>query len=217
MKQEIVRKACKLYAITDRRWLTHMSENDELAAQVEQAILGGITMLQLREKALSGEALKKEAIVIQQLCKRYNIPFIMNDYVELAKELQADGVHIGQSDCSVKKAREILGPDYIIGVTAKTVEQAQLAYEQGADYLGSGAVFGTTTKLDAKPMTQELLHQITQSVPIPVVAIGGIQAQNVTQLSGSGIAGVAVIGGIFGEKDIKKAASELRQKLDRMK
>lgn len=201
-----------VYAITDRSWVG----NETLEEQVEQALKGGITMLQLREKDMDYEQLKQEAIALKQLCRSYHIPFIINDYVELAKEIGADGVHIGQSDCSVMEARRILGPDYIIGATAKTVEQALTAQEQGADYLGSGAVFGSNTKKDAKPMEHELLQKICEAVTIPVVAIGGINGKNVTALKGRGMAGVAVIGGIFGEKDIMSAAADLKRKMGQM-
>ena len=201
-----------VYAITDRSWVG----NETLEEQVEQALKGGITMLQLREKDMDYEQLKQEAIAIQQMCRSYQVPFIINDYVRLAKEIGADGVHIGQSDCSVMEARRILGPDIIIGATAKTVEQALTAQEQGADYLGSGAVFGSNTKKDAKPMEHELLQKICEAVTIPVVAIGGINGKNVTALKGRGMAGVAVIGGIFGEKDIMSAAADLKRKMGQM-
>lgn len=198
-----------LYAITDRSWLGEST----LTEQVEKALKGGITMLQLREKNMPYEQVKQEAIEIQKLCRKYGVPFVINDYVELAKEIGADGVHVGQRDTSVRKAREILGPDAIIGATAKTIEQALVAQKQGADYLGSGAVFGSSTKLDAKPMEHELLQKICESVTIPVVAIGGITGENVTTLKGRGMAGVAVVGGIFGQENIKQAASELKKRM----
>ena len=182
-----------LYAITDSRFATSKS----LAELVEDAILGGATMIQYREKTLTGDALISDARAIFEVCKAHNTPFIINDYVWLAIELDADGVHVGQSDLEVKEARNLLGPDKIIGVTAKTVEQAIKAEQNGASYLGSGAVFGTTTKLDAKPMSMELLKEITTSVSIPVVAIGGITTGNIHKLEGSGIAGVAVVSGLL--------------------
>lgn len=205
-------KELLLYAITDRSWLV----NETLAEQVEKALKGGITMLQLREKNMPYEQVKQTAIELQKLCRSYHVPFIINDYVELAKEIGADGVHVGQSDCSVLEARKVLGPNFIIGATAKTVEQALTAQEQGADYLGGGAVFGSNTKLDAKPMEHELLQDICKAVNIPVVAIGGINGKNVTELQGRGMAGVAVIGGIFGEKDIELAAADLKRKMTKM-
>lgn len=201
-----------LYAITDRSWLA----NKTLPEQVEKALKGGITMLQLREKNMPYEELRQTAIELQKLCRSYHIPFIINDYVELAREIGADGVHVGQSDCSVLEARRFLGSNVIIGATAKTVEQALTAQEQGADYLGSGAVFGSRTKLDAKPMEHELLQQICKAVNIPVVAIGGITGKNITELKGKGMAGVAVVGGIFGEKDIELAAATLKKKMIEM-
>lgn len=209
---KLQRRDLLLYAITDRSWLGE----ETLTEQVEKALKGGITMLQLREKNISYEQMRQTAMELQALCRSYQVPFIINDYVELAKEIGADGVHVGQSDRSVIEAREILGPDAIIGATAKTIEQALAAQEQGADYLGSGAVFGSSTKLDAKPMEHELLQQICKAVTIPVVAIGGITGENVTALKGRGMAGVAVIGGIFGEKNIEQAAAELKKKIVEM-
>ena len=190
----------KLYAITDSSWLN----GDTLAHQVELAIEGGATIVQLREKNKSGEELKALALEVKNVCDKHNVPFIINDDVELAKEIDADGVHVGQSDTSVENARKILGTDKIIGATAKTVEQAKIASNQGADYLGSGAVFGSTTMKDAIPMS---------SVPIPVVAIGGIDKHNIARLRGTHIAGAAVVSGIFAQPDIKKAAQELSEEL----
>ncbi|MDY3797405.1 MAG: thiamine phosphate synthase [Agathobacter sp.] len=206
----IKREKLKLYAITDSSWLN----GDTLAHQVELAIAGGATIVQLREKNKSKEALKELALEIKSVCNRYKVPFIVNDDVELAKEIDADGVHVGQNDASVKSARQILGADKIVGATAKTIEQAQIAQEQGADYLGSGAVFGSTTKKDALPMTMELLNEICHSVQIPVVAIGGIDATNIGQLKGTGIAGAAVVSGVFAQPDIKEACKNLIEQLD---
>ena len=203
------RNHLKLYAITDRSWL----KGDSLAHQVELAILGGVTMIQLREKYLQVEALEELARQVQEVCREYQIPFIINDNVDLAKKIDADGVHVGQSDMAVEQARAILGPDKIIGATAKTVEQAKIAEEQGADYLGSGAVFGSKTKTDAIPMSKELLQQICESVHIPVVAIGGITLENVEQLKDCSITGVAVVSGIFAQPDITGAAREFKKKL----
>ena len=206
----IKREKLKLYAITDSSWLN----GDTLAHQVELAIAGGATIVQLREKNKSKEALKELALEIKSVCNRYKVPFIVNDDVELAKEIDADGVHVGQNDASVKSARQILGADKIVGATAKTIEQAQIAQEQGADYLGSGAVFGSTTKKDALPMTMELLNEICHSVQIPVVAIGGIDATNIGRLKGTDIAGAAVVSGIFAQPDIKEGARKLYMLLD---
>ncbi len=196
----------RLYAITDRSWL---KPDETLADQVRQAILGGASMIQFREKELTGEALREQAREVQQVCRTYGVPFIVNDDAALAKELDADGVHVGQSDMAVADARALLGPDKIVGATAKTLEQAAEAEKQGADYLGSGAIFGTTTKKDAKPMTRELLSSICESVSIPVVAIGGIDGSNVAGLKDLPIAGVAVISGIFAEPSITKAAKRI--------
>lgn len=196
-----------LYAITDTSWV---AKDSTLADDVRKAIIGGATIVQYREKHLKGDELYNEAKKIQEVCKKYGVPFIVNDDVELAKKLGADGVHVGKSDMAVSKAREILGDTAIIGATAKTVEQAVEAMKQGADYLGSGAVFGTTTKADAKPMSIELLSEIVDSVNIPVVAIGGIDKTNVSKLKsikgakyGHTLAGVAVVSGIFAAKDIE--------------
>lgn len=204
------REDLKLYAITDRSW---MKEGDTLGELVEQAILGGATIVQLREKYLMGEELKALALEIQRVCKLYRVPFIVNDDVALAKEIDADGVHVGQSDMAVKEARALLGMDKIVGATAKTIEQALAAEKEGADYLGSGAVFGTTTKLDAKPMSMELLNAICEAVRIPVVAIGGIEESNIEQLKNTKIAGAAVVSGIFAKDNIRAAAECLREKL----
>lgn len=198
-----------LYAITDRSWLGE----ETLTEQVEKALKGGITMLQLREKNMPYEQVRQTAIELKTLCRKYSIPFIINDYVELAKEIGADGVHVGQSDTSVSRARAFLGENAIIGATAKTVEQALEAQAQGADYLGSGAVFGSVTKLDAKPMEHALLQSICEAVSIPVVAIGGINGENVTTLKGRGMAGIAVVGGIFGQENITQAAFELKKRM----
>ena len=201
----ITREQLKLYAVTDRSWLG----SETLYEQVEKALKGGVTLVQLREKTLDEAAFEKEGQELLELCHHYNVPLIINDNVELAKKIHADGVHIGQSDMEIKNARELLGADKIIGVTAKTIEQAKAAETAGADYLGSGAVFGTSTKTDAKPMELDLFQEICESVTIPVVAIGGISQDNIDKLYGSGIDGVAVISAIFGQKDIKKATREL--------
>lgn len=205
----IDRKTMRLYAVTDRSWLGGRS----LAEDVEAAIKGGATLIQLREKNMDINNFAKEAEEILLMCRKYNVPLIINDNIDVALAVGADGVHLGQSDMNAAKAREILGEDKIIGVTAKTVSQAQKAQRDGADYLGSGAVFGTSTKADAKPMDLETLRSITASVNIPVVAIGGITGENVLCLKGSGIAGAAVVSGIFAQKDIEAAARDLSRKI----
>ncbi len=201
----MLKKQLQLYAITDRSWL----KEESLEEQVEKALKGGATMIQLREKELSYDEFYQEAKRIQELCRQYKVPFLINDNVELAKEIDADGVHVGQSDLEAKSVRELLGPDKIIGVTAKTVEQAKAAEAAGADYLGSGAVFGTSTKKDAKFMELSLLQEITNAVEIPVVAIGGIDKSNAAKLQGTGIAGIAVVSGIFAAKDITGETEKL--------
>ena len=195
-----------LYAVTDRSW----SEGTTLGAQVEEALWGGATFVQLREKKLTGEALRAEALEIQAVCRRYGVPFVINDDVALAKEIDADGVHVGQDDMEAGDVRAKLGPDKIIGVSAQTVEQAVLAEKRGADYLGVGAVFPTSSKDDATEVSYETLKAICQAVSIPVIAIGGITKDNVAELSGSGICGIAVISAIYGQKNIKVAAANLK-------
>lgn len=209
------RSALKLYAVTDRQWL----RGAKLSDHVRLALEGGATMIQIRDKEVlshAGSAEKNEALEIRRICHEYNAPLIINDNVQFALEIDADGVHLGQDDMDPAEARKLLGPDKIIGVTAKTVEQAKTAESKGADYLGSGAVFGSTTKLDAKPMTKALLKEITASVNIPVVAIGGINADNAGSLVGTGIAGIAVVGGIFASDDIKQAAKKLSHICDEL-
>lgn len=202
----------RLYVVTDRSFLGE----ETLYEQVEKALKGGATMVQFREKKRNEEAFINEAEELMELCHQYQVPFIVNDYVDLARRIGADGVHIGQTDMEIKEARKILGADRIIGVTAKTIEQAKSAEAEGADYLGSGAVFGSNTKLDAKPMDHALFQEICESVHIPVVAIGGINASNVTGLEGRGMAGVAVVSGIFACKDIEAGTRELRTLVDQL-
>lgn len=196
-----------LYAVTDRSWL----KGESLYSQVEKALKGGVTMVQLREKELSQEEFLKEAREIKALCRKYQVPFLINDNVEIALAVDADGVHVGQSDMEANAVREKLGPDKIIGVTAKTVEQAQRAEKAGADYLGSGAIFGTATKQDAKKMELETLRAICESVSIPVVAIGGITKENALRLRDCRLAGAAVVSGIFAQPDIEKTTRELKE------
>ena len=190
----------RLYAVTDRSWL----RGQTLLEQVEQALAGGVTLVQLREKELDETAFFREAVDMAKLCHRYGVPLLINDNVDIARRSGADGVHVGQEDMEAAGVRRILGSDMIIGVTAKTVEQAMRAEAACADYLGSGAVFGSATKLNAKPMTKELLNAICHAVSIPVVAIGGISRQNILELSGTEIDGVAVVSGIFAADDIEK-------------
>lgn len=195
-----------LYAVTDRHWLNGAT----LISQVEAALKGGATFIQLREKNLDDEAFYKEALEIQKLCRNYKVPFVINDNVELAKKIGADGVHVGQSDMEALDVRKVLGDDKIIGVSAQTVEQAVLAEKRGADYLGVGAVFHTDSKADVAEVSRETLKAICDAVDIPVIAIGGINKENVSELAGTGICGIAVISAIFAEKDIKKATEKLK-------
>ena len=195
-----------LYAVTDGSWL----RGQTLYEQVEAALKGGATFVQLREKKLDEESFLKEALEIQKLCRQYRVPFVINDNVAIAKAIGADGVHVGQGDMEAGDVRAILGEDRILGVSAQTVEQAVLAEKRGADYLGVGAVFPTGSKDDADDVSHETLAAICRAVSIPVVAIGGIGARNVKELSGTGICGIAVISAIFAAEDIEKAARELK-------
>lgn len=197
-----------LYAVTDRHWL----KDETLENQVEKALQGGATFLQLREKSLDDDIFLAEAKEIQKLCKKYQVPFVINDNVDIALAIDADGVHVGQSDMEALDVRKRLGPDKIIGVSAQNVQQALLAQKHGADYLGVGAVFPTGSKDDAEDISFETLKAICQAVDIPVIAIGGITKENVSELKGSGICGIAVISAIFAQKDIKAATKELKKR-----
>lgn len=200
------KKDLLLYAVTDRRWL---ADGETLYQVVEQAIDGRVTFVQLREKELAKDLFLEEAKEIKKLCNARKIPFVINDSVDIALAMDADGVHVGQSDMEAGDVREKLGPDKIIGVSAQTVEQAKLAEAHGADYLGVGAVFATGSKDDAVEVGPQTLRDICQAVSIPVIAIGGISKENVSQLTGSGICGIAVISAIFAQKDVKAASKEL--------
>lgn len=202
----------RLYAVTDRSWLGEQT----LYEQVELALRGGVTCVQLREKELPPAAFLAEAKELKVLCARFGVPLIINDNVELALEVDADGVHVGQEDMDAQDVRSLIGPDKILGVTAKTIEQAQNAQRNGADYLGSGAVFGSTTKWNAKPMSRELLQSICESVTIPVVAIGGIHRGNIATLAGTGIRGAAVVSGIFAAADIEAECRYLRAEVEKL-
>ena len=196
----------KLYAITDRSYLR---EGETLPDAVESAIKGGATIVQLREKELVHNDLKTLALSVKRVCDKYHVTFIINDDVALAKEIGADGVHLGADDMAIADARALLGDNVVIGATAKTIEQAKKAEEAGADYIGSGAVFGSDTKKDATPMSRELLDSICKCVSIPVVAIGGIDAYNVSELRDTSIAGVAVVSGIFARSNKAKASRDI--------
>ncbi len=198
-------KSLLLYAITDRTWLNGKT----LPEAVEEAILGGVTFIQLREKNLSYGEFLKIAGEVKAVTDKYNVPFVINDNVDIAAAIDADGAHIGQSDEGIKTAREKLGSDKIIGLSAGTVEEAVKAEQSGADYIGVGAIFSTSTKLDADTVSLETLREICRAVNIPVVAIGGISKDNVLELTGTCIAGISVVSAIFAQDDIKDAASEL--------
>lgn len=199
-----------LYAVTDRNWLN----GETLYSQVEKALKGGVTFVQLREKNLDERAFLKEAEAIKELCAQYHVPFVINDNVEIAAQVDADGVHVGQSDMEALDVRRKLGPDKIVGVSAQTVEQALTAQAHGADYLGVGAVFPTESKTDAVEVSHETVKAICDAVDIPVIAIGGITADNVGELAGTGICGIAVISAIFAHKEITDAAQNLKSRTE---
>jgi len=204
-KLKLDNKSLLLYAITDRTWLKERT----LPEAVEEAILGGATFIQLREKNLSYDEFLKAAMEVKTITDKYRVPFVINDNVDVAAAVGADGAHIGQSDEEIRTAREKLGPDKIIGLSAGTVEEAVKAEQNGADYLGVGSIFNTSTKLDARTVSIETLKKICESVSIPVIAIGGISEDNIHELAGTGIVGISVISAIFAQDDIKDAASRL--------
>ena len=206
VNREQLKKDLLLYAVTDRSWLGE----ETLYEQVEKALKGGATFVQLREKELDEEHFLEEAIALKELCHKYHVPFVINDNVTIAKEVDADGVHVGQSDMEADDVRKILG------VSAQTVEQAVLAEKMGADYLGVGAVFSTSTKKDASAISKERVKAICEAVHIPVIAIGGITADNILTLKGSGICGIAVVSAIFAAKDIEDATGVLLEKTTAM-
>jgi len=201
-----------LYAVTDRSWLG----GETLAAAVEKALQGGATIIQLREKELAPQLFLEETRVIKEVCRKYGVPFIVNDNVDVALAADADGVHVGQKDMEAGRVRRLIGAGKILGVSAQTVEQAVLAEKNGADYLGVGAVFPTGSKADAEDVSLEELQRICAAVNIPVVAIGGISKDNVLQLAGTGISGIAVISAIFAQPDIREAAATLRKLAEEM-
>lgn len=201
-----IRRAMALYAVTDRSWLR---EGETLADVCRNVLEHGATFLQLREKELDAESIQKEARELKELCAAFHVPFVVNDSVETALAVDADGVHVGQSDIQGRDIRALIGPDRILGMTARTVEEARAAEAAGADYIGSGAVFGSSTKKNAKNLPLETLRDICASVSIPVVAIGGIGKENIRELAGCGIAGAAVVSAVFGAEDPGRAAEEL--------
>jgi thiamine-phosphate pyrophosphorylase len=207
-KKEMLR----LYAVTDRNWVGEMT----LYQQIEEALEGGVTIVQLREKNLDHKDFVEEAKEILELCHRYDVPLLIDDDVEVALESGADGVHVGIEDTPVAEIREKVPKDFIIGATAKTVEQAKNAEAAGADYLGVGAVFPSPTKTNAIRITKEQLIEITGSVEIPAVAIGGITEENMDEIRGSGVWGVAVVSAIFGAGEIKNATEQLKMKAEEL-
>lgn len=206
LDNDAIKKSMLLYAITDRGWL---KEGETLESVVEDVLKSGATFLQLREKIQGHEEIVKTARNLQTLCKKYNVPFVVNDDIMAAKEIDADGVHIGQSDMEYTKAREILGPDKIIGVSAGNLAEAKEAERVGADYIGVGAVFHTDTKKDATSLTMAQLKEISEEVSIPVVAIGGISIDNALELKGTGVDGICVISAIFGSENPSEATKKL--------
>lgn len=213
MTRDELRASMLLYAITDRMWL---KEGERLVSVAEAVLKNGATFLQIREKDLDAVHFEEEAEQLKQLCRRYQVPFVVNDSVEIAMECGADGVHVGQSDIRGRDIRSIIGPDKILGISAGTVEEAVAAEQAGADYIGVGAVFPTSTKKNARSMDLEQLRRICGAVSIPAVAIGGITAENLMQLAGSGVDGVAVVSAIFGAEDPGRAAAELRTLSEQM-
>ena len=200
------KKDLLLYAVTDRHWLNGRT----LYEVVKESLDGGVTFVQLREKTLEEDKFLEEAKELQKLCREYGVPFVINDNVDIAAAMDAAGVHVGQSDMEAGDVRARLGPNKIIGVSAGTVEEAILAEKRGADYLGVGAVFPTGSKDDAIDVPHETLKAICEAVSIPVIAIGGITQQNLSELAGSGICGIAVISAIYAQQDIRKAAEDLK-------
>ena len=200
------RKSLLLYVVTDRSWLGEKS----LSGQVDESIKNGATFVQLREKDISFESFTAIAREIKTICARHNVPFVINDNIDVALAVDVDGVHIGQSDIMLSRARSLLGNDKIIGVSAGSLEEALQAKKGGADYIGVGAVFPTETKKDAESVSIDLLKKITGDTNIPTVAIGGIGENNISQLAGSGIDGVAVISAVFAQQDIGSATKNLR-------
>ncbi|WP_303863532.1 thiamine phosphate synthase [Alkalibaculum bacchi] len=201
-----IKEMMLLYAVTDRAWIGKQT----LMEQVEDAIKGGITCVQLREKELDQEAFLVEAMEMKALCSHYGIPLIINDNVEIAIKSNADGIHVGQKDMETGSVRSLVGDNMVIGVSAQTVEQALAAEKAGADYLGVGAVFSTTTKLDANTVSHETLKEICKAVSIPIVAIGGIGKSNILELLGTDVDGVALVSAIFGVEDIESECKSLR-------
>ena len=205
-------KTMLLYAVTDRAW----TGKESLYEQVEKAIKGGVTCVQLREKALDEEMFLKEAKSIRALCHRYGIPFIVNDNVKVAVACRADGIHVGQEDMAAEDVRRLAGEKMLLGVSVHSVEEAKEAVARGADYLGAGAVFSTATNTDVDQMPLEVLQDICRAVEVPVVAIGGIHLENMMELVGRGAKGVALVSAIFSAQDIEGECRRLRRMAEEM-
>lgn len=201
-----IRQGMLLYAVTDQSWL---KEGQSLLSVCEDVLKNGATFLQIREKDLDAVLFEAEAAKLKDLCAQHKVPYVVNDSVEIALAIDADGVHVGQSDISGRDIRSLIGPERILGISAGTVEEAIAAENAGADYIGVGAVFGTSTKKNARNLTVEKLKEISSAVSIPVVAIGGINGKNLMDLCGSGVDGVAVVSAIFAAEDPGKATAEL--------
>lgn len=197
-------KMMVLYAVTDRRW-----NSKTLYEQVEKALCGGVTCVQLREKDMNEIDFLNEAIQINKLCKMYNVPFLVNDNINIAMRCGADGIHVGQEDMPVKEVRSLVGENMIIGVSVHNVDEAIKAVEDGADYIGIGAIFDTSTKHDAKNISLSIVSEVCKAVDVPVVAIGGLNKYNIKKLKGTGINGVALVSAIFASEDIEKSCKEL--------
>ena len=206
------REMMLLYAVTDRMW----TGKQTLMEQVEDALKGGATCVQLREKELDEDAFLQEALEMKALCEKYHVPFFVNDNVEIAVKCKADGIHVGQSDMATAKVRQTVGEDMMIGVSVHSVEEALVAVRNGADCLGVGAMFSTSTKADANVLTKEVLKEICDAVDVPVVAIGGISKGNMAELKGTGVDGVALVSAIFAAEDIEKECRILRQMAEEM-
>ncbi len=206
------KKTMLLYAVTDRSWVGKQS----LYEQVESALKGGATCIQLREKELEEEEFLEEAIEISTLCKSYRVPLFINDNVEVAIKCHAEGVHVGQEDMETSLVRELVGEEMMIGVSAHSVKEAKEAVEKGADYLGVGAMFSTSTKTDVNLLPKETLREICEAVEVPVVAIGGINKSNIAELAGTGVDGVALVSAIFSAEDIEKECIQLRKLSEEM-
>ena len=202
-------KMLLLYAVTDQAWVGKQT----LLEQIEDALKGGATIVQLREKKMDEDSFVEEAVQVRDLCHKYNVPLIINDNVDVALKSKADGVHVGIEDAPVAEIRKRVPADFIIGATCKTVEQAKVAEAAGADYMGVGAVFPSPTKTNAVRITNEQLHEIVSSVSIPAVAIGGISYENVCEIKGSSVSGVAIVSAIFGAENIKKATALLKERV----